>query len=240
LIQGDKSLNLYYSKNNPIYDFWCALVKPNAVTHDVTGKKLRFMDGMAQWGWMRDAEELYVRDCYAEAVQKLQDADMAMIEGTPGIGKSLFIFYYIYVVVSQSREKGDSIPTFLLSDSDGTKYFLRVDSNGNGVVHNPMTETPDYFITDTKGCSNPSFINQYIHVSSINNVNVKEVSKRMMVQQQRNGTKKSRCTIYLPGFSLHEYIEIDGAGETSKVSISILYTHHFSINVRHLLCRCPR
>jgi len=147
---------------------------------------------------------------------------MAMLEGTPGIGKSLFIFYFIYVVVNQAIEKGENIPTFLIADRDGNGYFLRVDSNGNGMVHQPTTElTPDYLITDTKGRSNPSFTKQYIHVSSINNVNVKDVRKLMEQRQRKN--KKTRKTIWLEGFSLEEYFEIDCVGEANEVSIILLY-----------------
>ncbi|RYY82538.1 hypothetical protein EON63_13075 [archaeon] len=216
---GGDGANLYYLKGNEVYDFWCAVVIPNAVA--LQGKKLKFKDETTQWGWTRDVDELYVRDCYTSAIDDLERADMAMLEGTPGIGKSLFIFYYIYVVVTKARQKGENVPTFLISDRDGTGYFLGVDSNGCGIVHKPTTErTPDYLITDTKGRSNPSFTKQYIHVSSINNVNVKDVRK-LMEQRKRKGNK-TRCTIYLPGFSLDEYFEIDGGGETNQVSMFVL------------------
>ncbi|RYH00513.1 hypothetical protein EON65_49290 [archaeon] len=209
--------SLYYSKGNEVYDFWSAVVQPGTVLFDQTGKKLTFKDGVTQWGWTRDVEDLYVRDCYISAVQTLSEVDMAMLEGTPGIGKSLFIFYYIYILVLQAQEREERVPTFLIADRDGTEYFLRVDSNESGIVHKPTTETPDYLITDTKGRANPSFTKQYIHVSSINNKNVKDVRK-LMEQRQRK-YKKTRRTIYLPGFSLEEYFEIDGGGETNQVSM---------------------
>jgi hypothetical protein len=114
---------------------------------------------------------------------------MAMLDGTPGIGKSLFIFYFIYAVVNQAIEKGEHIPTFLIADRDGR--------------------------------SNPSFTTQYIHVSSINNVNVKDVRKLMDQRQRPN--KKTRQTIWFAGFSLVEYLEIDCVGEASKVSIFMRY-----------------
>ena len=63
------------------------------------------MDGKTRWGWTRDVDVLYLRDCYISAFDTLSGADMAMLEGTPGIGKSLFIFYFIYAVVNQAIEK---------------------------------------------------------------------------------------------------------------------------------------
>eukprot|EP01039_Chlorochromonas_danica_P011316 gene11316-12628_t len=214
---------LYFTKGNEIYDFWCAVVKPDAVVRDSTGKKLRFKDGLTRWGWTRDVDELYVRDCYTTAIQTLGNVDIAMLEGTPGVGKSLFIFYLIYKVVFLSREQGQCIPTFLIADRDGTGYFLSVDLNGNGIVRAPTTETPDYLITDTRGRSNPSFTTQYIHVSSINNSNVKDVRKLMDQGHHRKGEKERR-TIYLPGFSVEEYLEIDGFDEASnKVAMNFYY-----------------
>ena len=227
IASGSDGASLYYSKGNEIYDFWCAVVQADAVSFDQTGKKMTFKDGVTQWGWTRDVDELYIRDCYILAVQILDDVDMAMLEGTPGIGKSLFIFYYIYIIVHQAKEKGERVPTFVIADRDGTEYFLRVDSNGSGIVHKPTTETPDYLITDTKGRANPSFTKQYIHVSSINNINVKDVRKLMEQRQRKH--KKTRRTIYFPGFDLKEYFEIDGSDEANQVSMILLCP-------RQLLC----
>jgi len=195
------------------------VVQSDAVVVDSTGKKLSFVDGATQWGWTRDVDELYIRDCYTEAIGKLSNADMAMIEGTPGIGKSLFIFYFIYMIVSQAKEKEQKIPTFLIEDRDGCGFFLKVDDNGNGIVHKPTTETPDYLITDTKGRSNPSFAKLYLHVSSINNENVKDVRKLM--DQRQPKANKTRHKIYLPGFSLEEYFEVDG-GKVDQVSMFVV------------------
>ncbi len=203
---------LYYSKGNQIYDFWSAVVQPDAVSVDQTGKKLTFKDGVTKWGWTRNVRDLYVRDCYTSTVQTLIDeVDMAMLDGTPGIGKSLFIFYYIYMIVNLAKEKGEPVPTFVIADQDGREYFLGIDSNGNGIVRQPTTETPDYLITDTKGRANPSFIKQYLHVSSINSINLK-------MEQRNPKSKKKRRTIYLPGFSWEEYFELDGGDGSNLVS----------------------
>jgi hypothetical protein len=208
-----------YSKGNEIHDFWTAVVKPHAVNMDSTSKKLSFADGVTRWGWTRDVDELYLRDCYTVAISKLRKADMCVIEGTPGIGKSLFIFYFIYDIVSQAKANEQDIPTFLIEDRDGVGYFLRVDKKGVGIVHKPTTETPDYLITDTKGRSNPSFTILYLHVSSINNVNVKDVHKLM--DHRPPNVNKTRPKIYLPGFSLKEYFEIDG-DKVDKVSMYVV------------------
>lgn len=215
---GGVGAGLYYAKGNEIYDFWSAVVQPGAVSVDSTGKKLSFKDGTL-WGWTRDVDDLYIRDCYTQVIATLGNADIAMIEGTPGIGKSLFIFYFIYMIVIAAKDNDQKIPTFLIEDRDGFGYFLKVDDNGCGIVHKPTTETPDYLITDTKGRSNPSFAKLYLHVTSINNVNVKDVHKLM--DQRQPKANKTRPKIYLPGFSLEEYFEIDG-GEVDQVSVYVV------------------
>ena len=194
------------------------MVQPSAVDVDSTGKILSFKDGTF-WGWTRDVKELYIRDCYTQAMNTLGNADMALIEGTPGIGKSLFIFYFIYATVRQAKDNKQEIPTFLIEDPDGLGFFLRVDGNGNGIVHKPTTATPDYLITDTKGRSNPSFTKLYLHVFGFNNENVKYVRKLM--DQRHPESNKTRPNIYLPVFSLEEYFEID-CGKVDQVSMYVV------------------
>jgi hypothetical protein len=50
---------------------------------------------------------------------------------------------------------------------------------------------------------------------------VKDVRKLMEQRQRKN--KKTRKTIWLEGFSLEEYFEIDCVGEANEVSIILLY-----------------
>lgn len=205
---------LYSSQGKAIYDFWCAVVKPNGVAFDKTGKKLKFTDGVTRWGWKRDVEELYVRECYTSAVDMLRDTDIAMLEGSRGIGKRLFIFYLIYVIVSEVIEKGENVPTFVIGDPDGRRFLLSVDSDGNGVVEIPTTQTPDYFITDTVGSSLPNFIRQYFHVTGFNDVNWRYV-KRLI--ETRPVSKKPRRYIRFPVFSLQEYFEADNEGDQVRM-----------------------
>ena len=129
-----------------MYDFWTAVLKPNGVKK--VGKKLQFTDGETNWGWIRDVKDLYVRACYEEAIRELEGKHVAILEGTPGIGKSLFIFYFIHEKFHVARENNQPIPTFVIggrSLSSAKKYFLLVDAQGNGVVQVPTPETtPDY------------------------------------------------------------------------------------------------
>lgn len=129
----------------------------------------------------------------------------------------IFQLYLIYMIVSEAFEKGEKVPTFVIANRDDKDYFLRVDSNnGNGVVHKPTLElTPNYLITDTRGRSSCLFTRQYLHVSGINNTNVKYVRK--MIEQRPPKNKKPRRFISFPGFPWQEYFEADSNGETNPV-----------------------
>lgn len=89
-----------YTDGNAVYDFWRAVVEPGCM-HE-SPSTLQFCDGKC-WGWTRDVKVLYIRDCYKSFIEKVRNTDMAMVEGSPGIGKSLFIFYFIYVMVTRAR-----------------------------------------------------------------------------------------------------------------------------------------
>lgn len=207
----------YYTKGNPVYDFWNALVKHNAVVK--SGKILKFSDGVTDWGWCRDVEELYERDCYISTMNKLNNnVNMAIIDGTPGIGKTMFLFYYIYEKVRQSREKNESIPSFAISDRDGREYFLRSNPHtGIAEVLVPRIEwIPTYIITDTVGISNLSFTVQYIHISSINIQNTEHINNL-------NTQYTNIITMNLPVFSLEEYIECDCKDIQERNNCDFLY-----------------
>lgn len=221
----------HYCKGHRFYDFWSAVIQPDGVSIDSAGKILCFKDKSTRWGWSCEVEELYIRECYKQAIESLNvEVKISMISGTPGIGKSLFIFYFIYAVVSKAKKDEQIIPTFLIANRDGAEYFFSVDSDENGIVHEPITgQTPDYLITDTLSRSTPLYRKQYIHVSSNSNVGLKDFRKTMM--------EVKNTTIYMPVFSLAEYFEIDG-GEINEVSIVYLCCVMFDHTHLHIIVVC--
>eukprot|EP01039_Chlorochromonas_danica_P007702 gene7704-8509_t len=213
-------------KGNPIYDYWVAVCRPGSV--NVTLNKLKFKDeGETCWGWTKDVNELYVRKCYKQALLELEGKRMAIVEGTPGIGKSLFIFYFMYEKVRLAVQNHKKIPTFVIG-SPAKKYFLHVDDQGKGVVQSPPPSEimPDFLITDTIADSEPLFNIQYLHVSSINNENVLDVRKLMDTQKEEN-------ILYFPGFSYDEFVESDCDGSRDLVDKNFIYDV-FGGNLRNL------
>ena len=216
-----------FAQGNPIYDFWIAVNQPDAVK--TNGKNIIFTE-TAAWGWNSDTKVLYERDCYIHtlnAIVQHRNKGPHIVEGTPGIGKSMFIFYFIYKLVLQARELNDKIPTFLIVGRTGNQYFLGVDNDGSAVVHRPISSiTPDYIITDTVGISEAHCSLKYIHVTSINNIEMKVVLKVMM--------DISGSTIFMPVFSLEEYLDCDG-GDPARNNLLRFYFDVFGGSLRN--CR---
>lgn len=167
---------------------------------------------------------LYVRDCYVKAIETLRGARIAMIDGTPGIGKTMFIFYFIYAMVTQSRENGEGIPTFIIRDCAGTNFFLTLDATGNGIVvsdkDKDILERPDYRITKNFGECYSNCRKQYIHVVGTCSRSTRDV-KRLMEDDARHGRH-----LRFPVFSWDEYRDLDGGGDANEVRIySYVYAH---------------
>lgn len=186
-------------KGTAIAKFWSAVVKPGTVLR--TGNKLKFKNHAAKWGWDGEIDTLYVRQCYEEAVETINVKNRIVVQGTPGIGKSIFIFYLLYALVRQAREKGLPIPTFEIADQNEKRYFLTV-VGGNGVV-TTEGDTPDIIITDAVGRPVPGCKEKYIHVSSLYNKNLKDVLNNI-------ATRSDRAIITFPVFSRDEYLDSDG------------------------------
>lgn len=201
--------------HNPVSQFWTALIHDIDCVTEVNGK-LIINRREVRWGWDNDVYELYVRQCYEEAVAELMslgDNSMAIVVGSPGIGKTLFIFYFIYRQVKRAMESSQPIPTFVLGDRSGKQLFLCVDANGNATAMSVTTmppQIPDYWITDTYGYSSPTYEIQCIHVTSVNNKNMEDIDK-LFTQ------KRKRRQFIFPVFSYDEYVECDCNGSFNEV-----------------------
>lgn len=131
----------------------------------------------------------------------IDDKKTIVVFGTPGVGKSIFIFYLVYVLVHRAIKKKVAIPTFELSDRDKTRYFLTV-VEGKGVVMSD-DDIPDYVITDTVARPNAACTKKYIHVTSLHNENMKDLWNSMAASEDSTD-------ISFPVFSRDEYLESDG------------------------------
>lgn len=166
------------------------------------------------WGDSR-VDTLFVRPVYETALGDIAGHSTALIEGTTGVGKSMFIFYFMHRKVREAINGGLKIPTFLFEkqDASGVKtslYFFI--SGGNAAVVNQIdplrlpygSDLPDYYITDscptTSACANI----QVLHVSSSGNSNFLNYLLKTF-DEIHDG-----ISILFPPFSFPEYVLADG------------------------------
>ena len=119
------------------------------------------------WG-SSGVSSLYPRKCYFDLINTICNNPQFtkfLVLGSPGIGKSLFVYYFIYWTVKQKSKK----PSFVCSNLDGTEFLFTFDQNDNRPVvllYERSMEMPQYFISDAFSKHDPPFRKAYIHISS--------------------------------------------------------------------------
>ena len=61
--------------------------------------------------WIGDIQELYNRPCYDEITKNLSSLTHALVIGTPGIGKTLYLQVLLVYLVTRAKEEGRATPT---------------------------------------------------------------------------------------------------------------------------------
>ena len=81
--------------------FWNAVCL-NAVEVDAANPAVLIINN-ATWG--DDASNrLYVRNCYNSFIESIQNKNHALVVGTPGIGKTMLLYYCIYLFATDNEE----------------------------------------------------------------------------------------------------------------------------------------
>lgn len=106
-----------------------------------------------RWGRVdSNTEALLVREEYVRIRDRLKSnptLKFALLSGTKGIGKTLFIYYLIYDLVLEALKNQTSIPSFLLVYDNERRYILRMSDHGiPEVICDQGNFKADYLISD--------------------------------------------------------------------------------------------
>ena len=94
-------------------------------------------------------KKLYIRSCYTAIMEEIKNESKThvLVRGTPGIGKSVFLFYYIYCLAQMNGDNVSICLTYLSSEEKCTAYLLR--DNGVVTVSATFVGVPDYHFSDS-------------------------------------------------------------------------------------------
>jgi hypothetical protein len=123
-------------------------------------------------------KKLYIRSCYTAIISGIESDNKThvLVRGTPGIGKSAFLFYYIYYVAKMNGDNVSICLTYLSSEGKCTAYLLR--DNGVVTVSTTFLGVPDYHFSDSVDISTSGSSSKLtILFASIDEVHFKDFVK---------------------------------------------------------------
>jgi hypothetical protein len=191
--------------------------------------KIRFNDVGINWG-MVDKNEILLRLCYESAIAKFDllranQTAFGLVEGSSGIGKTVWIFYFIYRKTRGSIDlpfDDPNKPTFCYQDPDKNIFYFHYSAAGQPIVTKgkPADIDPHYFISDTIPRITPSANVLQLHVVSIGNQN--------MDFQHFMGDRDNKDATLFPPFSREEHLWCDGIKDalgnwTNQEELQFLY-----------------
>ena len=146
-------------------------------------------------------KSLYVRGCYTDILKNIEDNSRThvLVRGTPGIGKSAFLYYLIYYY-AQSTAVNISFCLTYLNGEVKEKYYL-IRENNQPCVTEHMFGLPDYYFSDSVDIEAAGTATKLtILFASIDERHYKDFEK----VQQSLGTSVNSWDIYMPLVEIEE------------------------------------
>ena len=86
--------------------FWKAICSTNGIIHKKVNDS-KFLSLVGDAKWLNNVSKLYVRKCYIDLSDLFLNINIksGLLLGTPGIGKSLFLRWFISQLVSQRSKR---------------------------------------------------------------------------------------------------------------------------------------
>jgi hypothetical protein len=102
------------------------------------------------WGANNNTSKLVVRECYNVIIDTISEEKYSnvLLRGTPGIGKSFFLFFYVYCLVKNNDNGKIVIAVVYLHMETRRTIYLSVE-NGHATVSDSCTSTPNYYFSDS-------------------------------------------------------------------------------------------
>jgi hypothetical protein len=124
------------------------------ILDDVLKSKFEVLEGCvtlknAKWG-ANNKSTLVIRECYSTIIQTISEQKYrnVLLQGTPGIGKSFFMYYYIFFLLTNKGADDIVIAVACLFREGRRIFYLSVQNDKFDVLDN-YSSTPDYYFSDS-------------------------------------------------------------------------------------------
>ena len=185
---------------------WTAIVN-HPIVEDPENPRLWSLHGGIKW--MGGIQKLYNRPCYDEITKNISTLTHALVLGTPGIGKTLYLQVLLVHLVRRAKDEGKDLPSIYYKYSSGDRStILSFLSDGTVVNISNVVEppTPDYLLSDSVDLKVAPGKMLNLEVASDKEPNYNTFQKRV---EEAGGMGRS---LVMPLFSFHELLCIRPAG----------------------------
>ena len=185
--------------NDEFVIFWKAVCDKEIVSTDLSGAHYSEIDSAK---WLPGLHRLYVRDCYHKLSELFLDVGVknALLLGTPGIGKSLYLRWLIAVLARKAIATKEDGVTFRISfheRNDVVDYLCSLD--GTVSAFSKDAPTPTYYFSDSVDIDKVDLSTKLtLLVSSDDAKQYDEWSKRLKENRKKSIIK------FMPVFSAEE------------------------------------
>ena len=154
--------------------------------------------------WIGGVEELYNRPCYDDITEDISSLTHALVIGTPGIGKTLYLQVLLVHLARRAKAEGKPLPSIYYKYYDDDKVVTLTFLSDGSVID--ITDVgrvpdPDYLLSDSVDLSKPSGTVLNLEVASDKPRNYNNFEKRIGEPGALRG-----ATIIMPLWSFDELI----------------------------------
>ena len=176
---------------------WTAIVNDRIIENPTNPRLWLLPDGIK---WVGGVQELYNRECYDEITKNISSLTHALMYGTTGIGKSLYLQVFLVHLARRARAENQPLPSihykYYVDDKVSILTFLPDGSviNISNVLQPPL---PDYLLSDGVDISVPTGRILNLGVAS-------EDRKYKSFRKRIEETRKMGDSFVMPPFRFHE------------------------------------
>ena len=180
---------------------WTAIVNDSVIKNSTDPRLWSLYGGIK---WIGGTNVLYNRPCYDDITEDISSLTHALVIGTPGTGKTLFLQIFLVHLARCAKAEGKTLPSIYYkycgNDKVVTLSFL---SDGSVIDITDVGRVPDpeYLLSDGVDLGKPSGTVLNLQVASDKPGNYNDFEKRIGEPGALRGK-----TIIMPLFSLDELL----------------------------------